>query len=100
MTSRYLGAARPAPMGENRDESVHFAVELQLLSNLAADHLEGAAEVVDRKAGHARNQPIRDDRRQPATHEFILPVLPPAVHEIVALGELVEHHRDVGGIVL
>ena len=44
-------------MGKNRDETVHLAVELQLLGNFAADHFERAAEIVNRKTRHPRNQP-------------------------------------------
>ena len=39
------------PMGEDRDEAVHLAVEAEVGGNFAAHGFERAAEVVDGKPG-------------------------------------------------
>ena len=89
----------PDPRRVHRDEAVHLAVELHVLDDLAAVRLERAAEVVERDARDAGDDPVGDPRRQHA-HGVVLPVLAPAADDVVALVELLEQARDVVRIVL
>ena len=58
-----LDAARAALMGQDGNEAVHLAVEFQFLRNFAANRLERATQIVNRKAGDFGNQPIGRQRR-------------------------------------
>ena len=96
----HLGDARARPLGVDRDEPVHLAVEAHRLEDLAAVGLERAAVVVQAQPADAADQPVGDARRQLAGERRVLAVLAPAGDDVVALLELVEQARDVGRIVL
>ena len=78
---------------------MHLAVQARLAHDRRAVRLQGAAVVVEADAGHAADEPVRDPRRQLAG-EAVLPVLPPAADDVVALVELLEQPPDVGRVVL
>ena len=58
-------------------------LQLQRLDHLGAKHLQRAAVVVQADAGDEAEQPVGDDRRHVAREEVVLPVLPPAAHDVV-----------------
>ena len=62
---RDLGQAHAHPRRDRGDEAVHLAVEAQAARDLAAHHLERAAVVVQVDAGRPRDQPVREERRDP-----------------------------------
>jgi hypothetical protein len=61
-----LSDARTFPGGVDRDETVHLAIEADILEDLATVGLEGAAVIVQRHAQQGGDQPIGDDRGEPA----------------------------------
>ena len=60
IADRYFDDRRAMPRGQRRDEAVQFAVERDLLQNLATIGLEGGAEVVDIDATELGHHPVGD----------------------------------------
>ena len=79
---------------------MHLAVEPDILDHLAAIGFEGAAIIVQWHAQQDGNQPIGDDRREPAGQSAVLPRAAPAGDDVIALGELGDKPWNVGWIVL
>ena len=100
VVDRNLGHARPGPTCKRGQEAVHFAVEADVLSDLAAVGLERAAVVVQVDARAPRDKPVGDHRGQFARDGLVLTVLAPAARHIVALVQLGQQQPDVGRIVL
>ncbi len=87
-------------MGQNRNEAVHLAVQLQFTGDLTAHGLERAAQIVNRETGDPRDQSVGELRGKATIEPRVLAVLPPAVYQVVTLVDLAEHHLDVARIVL
>ena len=87
-------------MREDGNESMHFAVELNFLRDVAPHGLERAPKIVDGKSRGSRNQPIRDSRGQLAVDQGILAILPPAMDEIVSFIQFAQQQRNIRGIAL
>ena len=85
--------------GDRRQEPVHLAVQLHRLHDLGAKHLQRAAIIVELHAGHLRDDPVGNHRRQPAADESVLSVPAPPGDDVEPLREL-DHGGDVPWIVL
>ena len=84
-----------------RDEAVHLAIQAHILDRAGAEALQAAAIVLQMHAGHARDQPVGDPRRDLAQPQAVLPVLAPAGDQVEVLGQQpVSQSRDVDRIVL
>ena len=51
MIGDYFDASRAKLIRKDRNETMHLAVELDLLGNLGADRLEGTTKIIDREIG-------------------------------------------------
>jgi hypothetical protein len=90
----------PMPGSERRNKAVQFAIERNLVKNVAAVSLKRRAEVVNIHAAQLSHQPVRNLRRNAAHPEIIDANLAPAADNVVTGGNLFQKQRDVGGIVL
>ena len=87
--------------GDGWEKPMHLAVEVHRLDDLGAKHLQRAAVVVQLDARRARNQPVRDRRRQSAVDERVLAVFAPAGDDVRRRAlEHIDHGPDVARIVL
>src|SRR5581483_282126 len=100
VADRYFADAGAVPRGQCRNKAVQFSVERHLLKDVAPVSLEGRAKVVNVDAAELRHQPVRTTRRNTAHPEIVDALLAPSADDVVTLGNFLEEHRDVGGIVL
>ena len=82
------------PAGQRGNKAVHFAVEGNILDDLAAIGLESGAEVVDGHAGKPRHEPVGACGRNAAQDEVVDARLAPAGDDVVALVELFKKCRE------
>src|SRR5207244_9173010 len=80
--------------GQRRDETVHLPVERDTLQDVTAVGFEGRAKIVQRNAGGMRHQPVRDLRWE-STQPTVMPMLPPAADDVIALIDLVKEAWNV-----
>ena len=85
MAGFHFGAAGSPLLRENRDEAMHFPVQLERLHHLRTEHFQGAAIVVQPDAGGPGDEAIGHHRRQQARHERVLAVLAPPAHDVELL---------------
>ena len=78
---------------------MQLAVEVQVIHDFVAEGAQGTAAVFQVDAAGLGDEPVGHARGE-AAHEVVLPVLPPAVDDIVALIQLGQQGRDVGRVVL
>ena len=97
---RNLANARAFPSGIDRDESVHFAIEADILDDIATIGFQRAPEVMKMNTEKPRDQKICRDRRQTPREHAIIALLAPAGYDIIAFGHLGQEVGDVGRIVL
>jgi hypothetical protein len=95
-----LSDPRSPLIGNGRDETVHLAVEFEVLCDLAADRLHGTAVVVQLNLGHPGDESVGYPGGQPTTPERILTRKTPATHQIEPFLELVKQWGDIPGVVL
>ncbi len=88
------------PAGEGGDEAVHFAVEGDVLDDLAAIGLEGGAEVVDVDAGEDGHELVGGAGGDAAEEEVVAALGSPAADDVVSFFEFGEEVRDLVGVVL
>lgn len=100
MMRDHLATTSPAKMGQDWNKAMHLAVEIQFTGDFAADRFERTTQVVDWEFGGARDEPIGDPGRQASTQEKVLPLFSPTMDQVVTLVDRVEHHRNIGRIVL
>src|SRR5436305_1297910 len=94
---RYVAAL---PGGVDRNEAVHFAIELYPLYHVLPIGLKGAAVIVEINARYTGYQPIRNTRRQVAPQLGVPAISPPSRNHVVTFGQLLEESRDVVRVVL
>src|SRR5215472_5936010 len=97
---RHFADRCAVPRCERRNETVQFAVERNLLQDVAAICLEGRSEVVNIDAADLRHHPVGDPRRYPAHPEIVDSILAPTTDDVIPGRDLLKEHRDVVGIVL
>src|SRR5882762_7564146 len=100
ITDRDLDDRSPVPGSQGRNKPMQFAVEWNLFQYLAAVCLEGGAEVVDIHAAQFRHHPVCNAGRNSAQPQVVDALFAPATDDVVALVDLFNEHRDIGGIVL
>jgi len=89
------------PGAEGWNESVHFSIEADILQDIAAVGLQGAAIVMELNARNVGNQTIREHGREAAIDKGILPVFAPAAHDsIVVRFHFFQQAGDINRIVL
>ena len=88
------------PAGQSRDETMHLAVEGDILDDLAAVGLEGCAEVVDVDTGEGGHELVCGAGGDAAHEEVVAALVSPATNDIVALFQFGEEARNFVGIVL
>src|SRR2546426_12561003 len=86
------------PRCECGNEAMQFAVERNLLQNLATIRLERGAEVVNVHAADFGHQPVGATRRNTAEPEIIDAAPAPSTDDVVAVGNLLQKERDIGGV--
>src|SRR4051812_32063240 len=75
-------------------------VQRDALQEIPPVCLEGTSVVRDWHAGESPDQPVGHPGRYLPQEELVLPLTPPATHQIVPLLELCDESRDVPRIVL
>src|SRR5262245_59412419 len=88
------------PGSEGGNEPMQLAVQRDLLENLTTVRLESCSKVVDIHSAQLRHHPVRDSGGNPAQPEVVDALLTPTADDVVALADLLDKHRDIGGIVL
>ena len=88
-----------AVVGEDGDVAVQLAVELHPVDDLGAVRLESAVHVVEAHARDLAGDRVEDLRRD-APRDRVAALRLPARDEVVALVELRQQPRDLGGVVL
>ena len=100
MINDELRDPRALPGGEDRDESMHLAIEPDPFEHAAAIRLERAAKIVQRDTGEPRNQAVGNPRWDLPRDQGIVAILPPARHNVVARIELLQEPGDIGRVIL
>ncbi len=95
-----LHATCAALSRQDRDETVHLSVQLEVVRDLPADGFERATQIVDRKAGRPRDQRVGELGREFSAEPGVLSVASPAVHQVIAFLQLGEQQGDVRRIIL
>ena len=88
------------PRRQRGNKAMEFAVERNLLENVAAIGLEGCAEVVNVDARNFRHHPVGDARRQTTHPEVVDAYFAPATDDFISGGDFFQEERNVVGIVL
>ena len=70
----HLRDARANESGHRRNEAMHLAVKAELLGEVCADDLQGAAVIMQLYAGHGADKSIGDHRRQAPIQKRILAI--------------------------
>src|ERR1051325_6818453 len=97
---RNLANARALPSGIDRDESVHFAIEADILDYIATIGLQRAPEVMKVDTEKPRDQEICRDRRQAPREHAIIALPAPAGYDIAAFVHLGQETGNIGRVVL
>src|SRR5215469_1173918 len=100
IADRHFNDRSPVPGSQRRNKPVQFAVQRNLLQNRPPVRLEGGAEVMDIDAAELGHHPVRHARRQTPKPEIVDALLAPPAYDVIALGDLLEEHRDVVRVVL
>ena len=79
---------------------MHLAIQRDVVDHLTAIGLERGAKVVNVDAGKLGHQPVGATRRNPAHDEIVDALLTPSADHVVALFQLGDKFRDLGGVVL
>src|SRR5260370_40653026 len=79
---------------------MQFAVEWDLLQNVATIGFERSTKVVDVDAADFRHHPVGDARGNAAHPEIVDANFAPSADDVVAGGNLFQEQRNVVGIVL
>src|SRR6266436_9870524 len=95
-----LGHARPVPICVNRNETMHLAVKLNALQRLPPIGFQGASIIVQIDPRNRRDEPVGKRAWQITLERGVLPLLPPARDEIVALIQFGQELRNIGRIIL
>src|SRR5882724_311422 len=95
-----LGHARPVPIRVNRNETMHLAVKLNALQRLPPIGFQSASIIVQMNPRNRRDEPVGQRAWQLAPERGVLPLLPPARDEIVALIQFGQELRNIGRIIL
>ena len=98
--NRHFANRSAMPGRQGRNKSMQFAIERHLFQNLAPIGFEGRSEIVNINAAKLRHQPVGAFRRNAAQPEIIDSHFAPATDNVVALGNLLQKHWDIRGIVL
>jgi len=88
------------PRSQGRDKAVQLAVQRNLVQNFAPIGFEGGAKVVNIHAAQFGHQPVGNAGWKAAKPEVINAALAPSADDVVALRNLFQKHRNVGGVVL
>ena len=86
--------------GDGRDEAMELAVELDALDNLSAEGFQGAPVIMELDSRQPGNQPVSDERREPARKEPVLSILAPSADDVEAVLDLRQEKGDIPGAVL
>src|SRR5215469_16507749 len=85
---RYFADGSSMPRGQRGYEAMQFAVERDLLENLAAIGLESGPEIVNVDAAELGHQPVRASRGDAPQPEIVDALFAPAADDVVTLGDL------------
>jgi len=100
VADRDFADGRSIPRGQRRDEAVEFAIERDLVENVAAIGFEGRAKVVNVYAAQFGHDPVGAPRGNASQPEIVDTLLAPAADDVVPFCNLFQKHWDVGGVVL
>ena len=92
----FADTAEPGLLRQNRNETVHLAVDLDRLDNLAAVGLQPAVEIVEFDAGDPARRPVEEFAR-PAFADRVAALLLPAGYQVVPFFE--DHAAQFGNLV-
>ena len=79
---------------------MHLSVERYLFNDRCSVGFQRTPVIVNRHACYFTDNPIRDDRRDTACQEFILPFFPPTADQVVTFIEFFKESRYIDRIVL
>ena len=99
----HLHLADPGSLdeGQGGQEAMQLAVEVHVTHQLPPVGLEGTAVIVKLHPGDPADQLVGQHGGQQAAHRRILPLVPPAAHQIeVAILQALEEEGNIGRIVL
>src|SRR5215472_9983390 len=88
------------PGGQRGNEAMQFAIERDLLENVAAIGLERGAKIVNVDSAELGHQPVRAARGDAAQPEIVDALFAPAADDVVTLGDFFEKGGNIGGIML
>src|SRR4029077_8712368 len=89
-----------ALIGNGRNEAMHFAVELQVFSDISPHRLQSASVIVGFNLRRPRDKEVGNHGRQTSTEKGILPVGAPTTHKIVAFFQFPKQSGDILWIIL
>ncbi len=92
----FADTAEPGLLRQNRNETVHLAVDLDRLDDLAAVGLQPAVEIVEFDAGDPARRPVEEFAR-PAFADRVAALLLPAGYQVVPFFE--DHAAQFGNLV-
>ena len=96
----HFGHARAVETRQRGNETVQFAVEVDVVEHLGAVGLEGRSEIAKIDARGFRHHPVGDARGNPASDGVVDAVFSPAARDIEALVDFAQQGGNVFGRVL
>src|ERR1700722_7124630 len=100
VANRNLNDRSSIPRCQRGNEAVQLSVEWHLLEHLATVRFERSPEIVNAHPAQLRHQPVGAARRNAPEPQIIAAALSPAADNVIAVGNLLEEHGNIGGIVL
>src|SRR5947208_13215462 len=96
----HLYNRRTVPGSQRRNEAVQLPIQRNLLENIPPIRFEGRAKIVNIHSTQFGHQPVGAARWNAAQPQIVNPLLAPAAHNVVTLGNFLQKNRDIGGVVL
>src|SRR6185369_6971025 len=91
---------RTIPGCQRRNEPVQFAIERDLVQQVAAIGFIRGAEIMQIHSAQLRHCPVRDSRWDSPKHEIVHALLAPSAYDVEAFLQLRDEQRNVVGIML